>query len=89
MNNERRKIIAEIASKIRDCLGPIEELKDALDAPKSEEEEYHDNMPESLQQGEKGEKSQAAFDAMEEADNNLQEALDALENAASKLEEIE
>lgn len=75
MNIERRKLIAK-------ALAMISEARNMVEQAQAEEQEYFDNMPESLQSSEKGEK------ASEDADN-LQTALDDLENAESALLEIE
>lgn len=53
MNQERRK--------------QIEEAKSILESARDDEQEYFDNMPDSLKDGEKGEKAQTAIDALDEA----------------------
>ena len=68
MNKARRNRIADVQSK-------LEELKQEIDAILSDEQEAYDNMPESLQNGERGEA--------------MQEAIDALESAVSSCEEID
>ena len=50
MNKQRRKQIYELAEKIR-------ELKDEVETLRDEEQDYYDNMPESFQGGEKGDKA--------------------------------
>jgi hypothetical protein len=71
MNKQRRKAIAEAISAIEELVTDIENLRD-------EEQEYHDNMPENMQQGEKGEAAEAAVDALGNAAQLLDEAKDAL-----------
>lgn len=71
MNKQRRKAIAEAISTIEELVTDIENLCD-------EEQEYHDNMPENMQQGEKGEAAEAAVDALGNAAQLLDEAKDAL-----------
>ena len=68
MNKARRK-------RIEDAQAKLEELKQEIDAILSEEQEAFDNMPESLQDGDRGEA--------------MQEAIDALESAVSSCEEID
>jgi hypothetical protein len=86
-------------------LGQFEEIKEdlddvsnAIDQERSDEEEYLENMPDGLKDGEKGELAQAAIDALQEAIDKIaeiaemvdpdpfktafEEALDALDNAA-------
>jgi predicted metal-dependent hydrolase len=74
VNNQRRKDIAKAAALIEDAKSILE---DAL----AEEQEYLDNMPESFQNGEKGELAQAAIDALDEAGQHLDDAISAIETA--------
>lgn len=74
MNKERRKALAQVADELRNLESKIEELM-------NEEQDYYDNMPEGLQGSEKGEKSQAAIDAMESALSTVGEALCSIEEA--------
>ncbi len=76
MNNQRRKQIEAVLNKLADLRSRVEELQ-------SEEQDYFDNMPENLQQSERGEKAEqaasrledtlAAFDEIEEALNEAAE----------------
>ncbi len=75
MNNARRKEIDKLTAQ-------IEEIKEAIEALRDEEQEAFDNMPESLQDGERGEKMQSAIDALEYAADDLQECLDHLSEAS-------
>jgi NifU-like protein involved in Fe-S cluster formation len=67
MNEERRKSLTR-------ALDLIEDARNIVDEIKGEEEEAFENLPESMQSGDKGEKAQAAIEA-------LSEAYDALDNA--------
>lgn len=58
MNNERRKKLSDLSDK-------IEELKTEAENLLEEEQEYYDNMPENLQNSEKGEKSENAIGEIE------------------------
>lgn len=60
MNKQRRKKLAEASSLIAQAQSIIEEVKD-------EEEEARYNLPESLQDSEKGEQMQECIDALDEA----------------------
>lgn len=75
MNNARRKEIDKLTAQ-------IEEIKEAIEALRDGEQEAFDNMPESLQDGERGEKMQSAIDALEYAADDLQECLDHLSEAS-------
>lgn len=75
MNNERRKKIEQITTKLSELQGEVEELKD-------EEQEIFDNMPENFQSGEKGEAAQTAIDSLEQSAEMLGEVIGYLETAA-------
>ena len=66
MNNNRRARIQALINKLEDI--------------KEEEQEYYDNMPESIQAGERGDKAQEAID-------NLESTLDYLNDVTGFLEE--
>lgn len=65
MNAERRKKLESIKERLMILAGEASSLGDDLAELRDEEQDYFDNMPEGLQGGEKGEKAQAAIDAME------------------------
>ena len=67
MNKERRK-------QLQSVIEALEGAKETLDVLNEEEREYYDNMPESIQNGEKGERSS--------------ECIDSLDNAISELEDV-
>lgn len=72
MNNERRGRLREIKTKLDDLYEQIESVKD-------DEEYAFDNMPENLQYSMRGEESQDAVDALDEALEKLEEVTDLLE----------
>lgn len=65
MNQERRKTLAALRDRMSELQSQVSELITDLQDVINEEQEYLDNMPESLQEGEKGEKAQAAIDLMD------------------------
>jgi uncharacterized coiled-coil DUF342 family protein len=75
MNNARRDQIAKIKETLEDLRGKIEDLQ-------SEEQEAFDNMPESLQQGDRGQASEAAAEALQSALDSVDEAVGYLETAS-------
>lgn len=74
MNNARRKELQAVADK-------LEDLKTELERIKGDEQDGFDNLPESLQSGESGQKMEAAIDQIDEAFNALDEALGAIQTA--------
>lgn len=71
MNAERRKQIDTIMSILENMRNNIESVRDS-------EEVAYDNLPESLQNSDKGEKSQAAMTAMDSAAMDIDNAIDNL-----------
>lgn len=74
MNKSRRKQIDEILEQLNPLLLEIESVKD-------EEQEAYDNLPESIQNGDKGEKMSDAVNTLEYAFDSLTEVIDYLGNA--------
>ena len=74
MNATGRKVIAEVLQALEDLKGKVSDLKD-------EEQAKFDNMPDSLQQGEAGQK-------MEEVASGLEEVESSLDDATSRLEDV-
>lgn len=73
MNAQRRKNLASIKERLTILMGEASSLGDALAELRDEEQGYLDNMPESLQESEKGQKAQEAIDAMENVVGQLEE----------------
>ena len=67
MNRERRKRIAK-------AYGLIEEAKVILEEVKEDETEAYDNLPESFQNGDRGEEMQGYIEMLDEAYNYLDDA---------------
>lgn len=76
MNNTRRKSLRELIEKMEGIKQEIEEIK-------TEEEEYYNNMPSSVQDGEKGDRAQTVIEYLDEA---MTAAGDVIENLTSAAE---
>ena len=74
MNNERRKALRIVITK-------LEEARARLDDVAADEHEAFDNMPEGLQMSERGE-------TMEEGLDVLDEALDGIDEIICNIEEL-
>jgi uncharacterized coiled-coil DUF342 family protein len=79
MNKERRNRLNKLAHELLELNSKLEDLVSEIETLRDEEQEYHDNMPEALQGGEKGE-------AANEAINNMDDCLSELENAKSNFD---
>ncbi|EAP3798240.1 hypothetical protein ONP73_03540 [Salmonella enterica subsp. enterica serovar Lille] len=74
MNNERRKRLTALSQQLA-------ELKDDIQSVLDEEEEAFSNLPESLQNGERGDAMQTAIAALDAAVSALEETSDQLAEA--------
>ena len=74
MNAQRRKAINKLIEKIEGIQQDIEMYKD-------EEEECYYNLPDSIQESERGEVMQDAISQLDDAYNSLDDVLSYLEDA--------
>lgn len=71
MNNERRKQIEAVKSRIAALLGEAESIIVDVEAIRDDEQAYRDNMPDSFADGEKGEKADNAIYSLEQVIGDL------------------
>lgn len=71
MNANRRARIAKVVASLEALRSEIEELA-------TDERDAFENMPESLQDSDRGQQSSAAADALESADSDVQSIIDSL-----------
>jgi septal ring factor EnvC (AmiA/AmiB activator) len=85
MNNARRKEIMKLETMIENLKDQLDEARELAEQIKEDEQEYIDNMPESLQGGEKYERAETAVsnldDVVESLDIDIDHILDALSEA--------
>ena len=85
MNAARRKQLDEALTNLTTLCQDIETLVAEIDDIKDQEQEYYDNMPEAIQNGDKGTTAEAAIDQLESAADLLREFdFDAIEAALSR-----
>lgn len=77
MNAKRRKQVAKLTEQFREIYNEIERIRD-------EEQEAYDNLPESLQDSERGESMYAAIDQLESAMSDSESAISALEEITNQ-----
>ena len=76
MNAERRKRIQEIEERISALVAEAEALRDEVDEVACEERDYRDAMPDSIGGSEKGQKAEAAIEALEQVKEALSDVAD-------------
>ena len=62
-------------------------MKDKIEAVRDEEESRYDNLPESLQESDKGSRMQDAIDSMDEAMSDLSDVINSIEYCVSEMED--
>lgn len=75
MNAENRK-------KIKKWIETIDQIREDIETMQYEEEGKHDNLPEGLQDSERGEQMQEAIENLGSAADSLRDAIDYLDDAA-------
>jgi|APCry1669193128_1035447.scaffolds.fasta_scaffold78858_3 DNA-binding transcriptional MerR regulator len=85
MNRARRKEIERIVALLNDI--SLEEIIDAIDDVRADEQDAFDNMPESLQASESGERAEQAASSLEEAHSHLEQILSTIGEVICILEE--
>ena len=86
MNKQRRRALGALIPQLEMMCTLREEITDRLDTIMGEEQEALDNLPESLQESERGQQMQEYIDTMEEVLDALQE-ID-FDDLISSIEEI-
>jgi hypothetical protein len=74
MNEQRRAAISNISSQLDGLISKLDGLMD-------QEQGYLENMPESFQFAEKGQKAERALFNLDTATANIQDAIDNLDSA--------
>lgn len=75
MNKQTRKELEEVSFDLLELILKVEYIRD-------EEQEKFDNLPEGLQESERGQKFEETVDALEEVINSLEEANDGIITAS-------
>ena len=74
MNKNRRKDLER-------AIELLEEIKSIIETSRDDEQECFDNMPESLQYSERGEKMESAISEMEDALGYIEDAIENINTA--------
>lgn len=88
MNKQDRKRLTKFSERCGSIQDLIEELKGEIEQIQENEQNKFDNMPESLQNGEKGEAVQSAIDSLVDVINALEEASAGMSTAMDEINSI-
>lgn len=86
MNLERRARIEKLIDQVQTAAAELRDFYNDLTSLQEEEQEAFDNLPEGLQQAERGQQMEAIASALEDALGTLDSAIDDVESAASDIE---
>jgi len=87
MNKERRTSLSEVVVKLTAAQEILDDAKNRIEFCRDDEQDAYDNLPESLQEGEKGDAMQENIDALDEAFYNLDEMSDTIGETIEKIQE--
>lgn len=87
MNNERRKKIVGIIDRLNKVKEEINDLRSEVSSLQDEEQDAYDNLPESMQDGDRGTAIQDAINELESAyEAIMEDSMIDLDEAISQLE---
>ena len=88
MNDKRRKELHALIDRLRAAADESSNLYTDFSLTVDEEREAFDNMPESLQQSEKGEATSEGLNTLESALNMLDAIMDEFNQVADDIQEL-
>ena len=88
MNNKTRKKLSEISDKYTSIATMIEDLKTELEYIQEEEQDKYDNLPEQLQDTEKGNALYESAESIEELVNRIDDLATELYDIANDIESL-
>lgn len=87
MNKERRKALTALMARVEAAATELDALREAFEYQQSEEQQYFDDMPESLQSSDKGTGAEDAIGAIDEVLTILDDVGSSLGDIAAHIEE--
>jgi hypothetical protein len=89
MNNQQREKLDLVVKALNERSANLQTSRNVVEEIKDDNQSSFDNMPEGLQNGEKGELMQNAIDSLTNVEYSLDEAINAIDTAIQELEGIE
>jgi len=87
MNKERRKELCRAIDLLDEAKSKLEEATEIVQTCKDEEEECYCSLPESLQEGEKGDTMQENIDNLDEALTTIEDMPGTIDDAINSIQE--
>lgn len=73
MNKARRKQIAAVKARIGELIKMADSIRADVESIRDDEQDFRDNMPEAIGESAKGERADAAIEALNEVVEHLEE----------------
>ena len=88
MNKQRRAVLSKKVAELNTLMSQLEDIKDSVDTIREEEDECYWNLPDSLQESEKGEIMQENVDSLDSVVSNLDDIINQIDDNIGELQEI-
>lgn len=88
MNNARRKQLKDAIGLLEKAHENIEDARIIIESVRDEEQDAYDNLPESLQEGEKGEAINECIDQLDEVFYEVDDMYGTLDDQIEALNEV-
>jgi hypothetical protein len=85
MNQDRRAKIEKLVASIQEKLSELRDDANSLSELQAEEQECFDNLPEGLQNADRGQSMEALASALEDAISSLESSLDDVESNSEEV----
>ena len=87
MNNARRKELKSALTLAEEVKVNLDCIQEILDSCINEEQDCYDNLPEGLQESDKGDRMQEAIDTLDDAINSLDEIRDNVDSLITQIDD--
>lgn len=89
MNKQRRKEIENIIMELNDAKSKLEKLSARIETVLDEEQDAFENLPEGIQDSERGDIMQRNIDSLENAFDGIDNAFNEINDAIAYFDDIE
>lgn len=89
MNKQRRKDLDKVREYVEAANQPLADALNDLEGIRDEEQESYENLPESMQDGDRGQAMQEAIDALGEALMHLETMTGAYDDVLASIEQAQ
>lgn len=88
MNKERRKALSDAVGLLSDASAKVESAKEIIEMCRDDEQDAYDNLPESMQDGERGSAMQDNIDDLDGVYYEIDSASETLSEQIGAIQEV-